>query len=248
MAYVRDIRDLANFYRSLTGRLRKATARALLRVAVNATTKAKRNAKDRFKGTAERPRSGNLSNAIFAGFTLGGRGEERHIASAMVAVRSQKGDRGTRPYGRIQEYGGPIKPKKAKNLWLPLTGPKTSRIPGNFKNMTPRDFMAAIAKQKKSKALTSYPVKGKSKKAVPKNKKVRSIMGTFTFLRENDTTLAGFDKVSGRGKTARHKFIALFMLRKQVTIPGKRYVNDAVDEEFPQFKKFLDKEDRKSVV
>lgn len=251
MAYVREIRQMADWYRALTGVVRRATARALIKTATNATAKAKRNAKDRFTGTQDRPKTGNLLNSIFAGFHMSGAGKDRRIGTAMVAVASQKGDRGTRPYGRIQEYGGTIVPKRAKNLWIPAFGPKSSGDLGKFRDVTPREFMKGIDEQRKRRiAFTRRGRKGatntgwnyagrKKRKEGGSIPTVNSLRGKFAFLRWGGMVVAGFDKVTGRGETARHKFIALFYLRKSVTLKAKRYVNDAVDEEFPQFKRYL---------
>ncbi len=251
MAMVREIRDMAQFFRDITGRVRKATARALVKTVNAASNKAKRNEKERFHGSADRPLTGNLLNAIFAGFQLAGTGQNKTIGTGMVAVRSNKGQAGTRPYGRIHEYGGTIRPRKAKFLWLPMFGPKSTGDKGNFRDITPREFMKGIMEQRKKRIFNTrstkaganakgFNYKGRSKKPGGGSKPtVKSLMGSFAFINSDEGLIAGFDKVSGRGKTERHKWITLFLLRKKVEIPAKRYVNDAVDEEFPQFKRRL---------
>lgn len=234
---VREIREMGAWIRAISDKTRKATARALLRTAVAATNRAKLNARDAFKGTADRPKTGALLNSIFAGFTMTGQGDDRRIASALVGVRSLKGDRGTRPYGRIHEYGGRIKPVRAKNLWIPQTGPKTSGVESRFRDMSPRDFMAAFLKARKTgKSGHTYKtaIRGAKGKSIFGRRKyqTKAMKGTFVIL---PSGVAGFVQRFGRGKSAREKFIALFVLRKFVDMPARPYVTPAVEAEFPAF-------------
>lgn len=200
---VRPIHQLADFFRSevLVG-TRRAAAVALLETTVAAESQAKRGASKTFRGTRDRPKTGNLLNAIFSAFELGTGGK---LAQGFVAVRSNKGNAGTRPYGRIHEYGGTIVPVKAKNLWIPLFGPKT-RLPGDLHNMTPRDFMEL-------KKNPRGHVGGISAAILP----------------------GGVAGIAVKGKGLRAKFTALFLLRKRVVIPARPYITPAIQAELPKY-------------
>lgn len=246
MAKVREIYELADFIRTISGKSRKATMRALLRTATAASAQAKRNARDNFKGSKDRPKQGFLVNAIFAGFTMKGSGESKQLAESFVAVKSRKGNVGTRPYGRIQEYGGEIEPVKAKSLWIPMTGPKSTGDAAPFKNLSPSDFMRNMKAQQKGKQSGfKYRKSGgraKTLKGVVKlarrNLKVRAVKGEFAIF----GGMAWFVKKIGGGKRMREKFIALFALRQRVFIPARPYVRPAVEQEWAKFKERLDKE------
>lgn len=229
-----EIRQLGAYIRGIHGTVRKATAKALFRTAVAATTQAKRNARDNFKGTKDRPKSGFLLNAIFTGFEMTS-GKNRRIADAMVAVRSLKGNRGTRPYGRIHEYGGVIRPVKAKSLWIPLFGPKSSGILGRLRDMTPRDFVHEAKESDKAGAARNITTVRKSKigKTGFHTEKNQKMKGEFFFYRsDRGARFAAFSQRIGSGKNVRTKIFNLFMLRQVVKIPAKPYVRPAVAVEF----------------
>lgn len=206
---VRPIRELAGYFRKeLPHLLRQAAAEALLETTVKAEGRAKRNAARNFTGTSVRPKTGNLLNAIYSAFEMTVRGGQRRIGRAFVAVRANKGNAGTRPYGRIQEYGGVVEPKKAKHLWIPLFGPK-SRLPGNLHNMTPRDFVQGM--KTKHRSLRFWII----------NSPHGKVAGV-------STKTAG---TSSSGMTVRD--VVLFSLRNRVEIPARPYVTPAIEAELP---------------
>lgn len=237
MAKIYEIRELGAVLRAISGKVRRATARALLRVAVKATTAAKRNARNQFKGTRERPKQGFLLNAIFAGFRMTGSGNSKQIAESAVAVRSKKGRSGTKPYGRIHEYGGTIRPVKANYLWLPLFGPKSTGVVGRFRNMTPRDFVKETKRNARGK--TGFKYRGK--KAKGKRPRERTMKGEFAIIPSaGGQPLASFIQHQGRGKSAKTLITPLFLLRQKVEMPARPYVTPAVTAEFANFKAVLD--------
>lgn len=246
MAKVYEISRLAEEVKGIRGKVRRATARALIRTAVAASGKAKRNATNVFKGTKDRPKQGFLVNSIFAGVTYDGSRNDNSkvISEVSVAVRSQKGDRGTRPYGRILEFGGTITPKNAQNLWIPAFGPKSSGDLGLFRDMTPRQFMKAFL-DKTGKRRVTITGKGKGKRAAFKSTRVAKPAGKFddfSMIWRGSGLIAGITKRQGRGKSLKAKFIALFFLRQKVDMPARPYVTPAVEEEFPLMKARLDEE------
>jgi len=138
MAKLLEVRQMAEFIMGLEKPIARAANVALLETVLAAKAKAVRNANENFKGTRDRPKTGNLANAIFEGFELG---SSEMSTEGFVGVRSKKGSKGTRPYGRIHEFGGTIRPVKAKYLWIPLFGPKSSGQLGRFRNLTPSEFI-----------------------------------------------------------------------------------------------------------
>lgn len=233
---VYEIRELGEFLRSLHKGVRRATGKALVRTVVAGERQAKRNARENFKGTRDRPKSGFLLNAIFSGFELAGAGTARRIAEGFVGVKGRKGNKGTRPYGRIQELGGVIKPKKAKWLWIPLFGPKTNLPAGlDVNDMTPKDFMSAKRNEKssihwwilngKKGGMVAGATIGVSKKSSGR-RKVATLGNTVKRVTLDKTT-------------TRLKVIPLFALKKMVDMPAKPYVGPAVEKEFPRFREHL---------
>lgn len=137
MAKVKTLVEMATYIMGLRDATQRGVNIAILEVVNAAAGEAKRNAVANFSGTADRPKTGNLANAIYAGFQeLPG----NPYWQGFVAVRSNKGRAGTRPYGRIHEYGGKIVPRRAKHLWIPIAGPKSSGVLGQFRDMTPTQF------------------------------------------------------------------------------------------------------------
>lgn len=136
MAKLLEIRQMADFIRSLDIPIARAANAALLETIVAAKAQAVKNANQNFTGTRDNPKTGNLANAIFEGFEV-----KKLFAEGFVGVRSKKGNEGTRPYGRIHEYGGQIKPVKAKWLWIPTFGPKSGGELSRWRNMTPSEFV-----------------------------------------------------------------------------------------------------------
>jgi hypothetical protein len=165
MARVYEIRELAGVISRIGDTTRRAHIAALIRTVQLGEKLAKINSRNVFKGTRIRPKTGNLMNSIFSGYVLNSSGDD--IAEGVVGVRSKKGNAGTRPYGRIHEYGGPIVPRKAKNLWIPLLGPKTTGLASPYRNMSPSDFVDAM-KRKGPVAIVSLQRSTKSGKVKQK--------------------------------------------------------------------------------
>lgn len=203
LARVYEIRELAAVIKRIGDTTRRAEVMALIRTTQEAERLAKLNAQAQFTGTPERPKTGALMNAIFSGYVL--TKGKRDIASGVVGVKSRKGRRGTRPYGRIHEYGGEIKPVKAKNLWLPLTGPKSRGLPGRFKNLTPSDFVALMGTKDPTARFAIIPG------------------------RRGPVAIVSLRRGRGKGKI-RDKIIALFALRKSVEMPERPYIRPAIAE------------------
>lgn len=199
MAKVMDIRQMAAYITGLKNTVERAAAEAMVWATTKAEGEAKKNAMRVFRGTRERPKSGQLVAAIFSGYEKTKDGVE-----GFVGVRSKKGRSGTRPYGRIHEYGGRIKPVRAKRLWLPLTGPKTSGLAGQFKNLTPRDLIQGMRRRGRKRADDE-----------------KFFVKTFG----DGNGIAGVSRK--RGNTVRT--VLLFALRQQVEMPSRPYVRPAVE-------------------
>jgi phage gpG-like protein len=120
-----DIADLARYITSLGTTVERATLKALLATSVSAEGDAKKNSTREFTGRGGRTLGGSLLNNIFGGLEAG----QGRFPDIFVGVR-------TVPYGAIHEFGGTIKPVKAKKLWLPVYA--------NAKKMTPREFITLM--------------------------------------------------------------------------------------------------------
>jgi hypothetical protein len=201
MAKVYEIRELARVINSIADSTRRAETMALVRTVQEAERMAKVNCRNTFTGTRDRPKTGNLMNSIFSGYILSKSGDE--IASGVVGVRSRKGRAGTRPYGRIHEYGGTITPKTTKNLWIPLFGPKSSGILGQYRDMTPSDFVQRMRERGG---------------------------GSDRFAIIPGATGGKVAIVQRRGSGVRKSILALFALRKRVDMPERPYIRPAVSE------------------
>lgn len=122
MATPRDIAEIVEFFRSGTNAVTKAGTKAQIATILEAHKQALKNEKTQFIGRNGRRLSGQLFNSTYYGFEQ----DAGEIPSAFLSVRNI-------PYGRIHEYGGEIKPVKAKKLWLP-----NYKVAGK---MRPREFM-----------------------------------------------------------------------------------------------------------
>jgi hypothetical protein len=204
VARIYEIRQLAAVIKRISDNTRLAEIRALIRTTQKAELLAKTNARNNFTGTKIRPKTGALMNAIFSGYEISK--NRKDIVGGVVGVKSRKGRSGTRPYGRIHEYGGTIKPVKAKNLWIPLLGPKSSGLAGRFKNMTPSDFVAAM--QASNDPTARFAI----------------IPG-----RSNPVAIVTLKRQYKSGKV-KSKIIAMFSLRKSVEMPERPYIRPAIAE------------------
>lgn len=223
MATIRDISEMAAYIGSLNEPILRSANISLVRAVTKAEAQAKRNVTKTFKGTRDRPKSGQLTAAVFSGYEF----KRDKAAEGFVGVRSKKGNQGTKPYGRIHEYGGIIRPRKAKYLWIPLFGPKSSGVLGRFNNMNPREFMKKLLETKK-KGETTFEHWGKTKnKAGHKN--LQKKRATFSIFRSmNNELIAWYSERTGSGRSAREKGYALFLLRTKVMIPARPYIGPAV--------------------
>jgi len=263
MATFRDISEMVNFIREMKTATIRGAAIGQLEATVKAEGFAKKNAQQNFKGTRERPKTGNLMNSIFSGFD---RSSGKQFPQGFVGVRSQKGNRGTRPYGRIHEFGGTIKPRKAKFLWIPMVGPKTRGPSGKYRNWTPRDFVRAMKSGegsffiRKGMAMVSETAGPKSRKPRAKpsgagTKKKASLKDTASKSRAAGRLAGKRPKVGGTtSNTSRKgrdklkvKTFVLFLLRSQVVLPERAYVRPAVAKAFEQMPDIMRRRIREQV-
>jgi len=125
MAEPKPLREIVNFIKRTDDIFKISGTKAIIQTMQQIKQQAIRNAIRQFIGRNDRPLSGALVNSIFTEFTQSG----DEIPSAALGVQNI-------PYGRIQEFGGVIKPlatNKMQKLWIP-----------QFKNsgrMTPREFI-----------------------------------------------------------------------------------------------------------
>lgn len=118
-----NMRELIEFVRDLPRGVNRALMLAQVVTIQDAELNAKRNAQRQFTGRNDRRLSGTLMNSIYSGFEQGSSGG---LPIGFIGVRNI-------PYGAIHEFGGEIKPKRARKLWLPKYA--------NAGKMTPREFM-----------------------------------------------------------------------------------------------------------
>lgn len=235
MAKIRDFRELGDFLRGLKSPLRRAAARALSKTAVAASNQAKRNTKTQFTGRPGKPKQGFLAAAIFPGFEPAGEGNNRRIADAFVGVKSQKGNLGTRPYGRIHEYGGPIIPRKAKKLWIPLSARKNLGGLYDLSNMTPSEFMEE--KKRKGGPLDFFILRSKNGGYVAG---ARWVQARKTKVAREVKPFGGSSPKFKTGTKLSVKSVLLFALKDRVQMPARPYVRPAVEQEWKSYKDRLE--------
>lgn len=226
MTTVYEIRQLSAWVRGVRGAVQRATFRAYARTLQTAERDAKINARNNFRGTRIRPKTGNLMNSIFSGYVLSKGGPNGgDLVDGVVGVKSHKGREGTRPYGRIHEYGGVITPKRAKYLWIPLLGPK-SNVKGGRKALatwSPSFFLEAkdagkwdfhywILPGKKGGKVAGVTYAGVSKPKEGPRK----------------VNLGGVKRVTGMAKVRTYT-VPLFALKDSVKLPARPYVRPAVE-------------------
>lgn len=220
----RNIQKLGEFIKKLKMSRIKAHNLALLEIMQIAEKDAIKNVRREFTGRVPGRRlTGRLMNGIFVQH-----GREPGTSYTVAAI----GVRGV-PYARIHEYGsqgafgepglpdGVIKPKKAKNLWL-----KNFEVPSQFKRMTPRQYVEMMKKQPREyQILESTRGQGR----------VAWFFGTAgrVRLRKGETFPEARSRVA--------KWIPLFYLRKQVTIPDRPYLHPAVVYAITFYQKALNK-------
>lgn len=218
MATIMEIREMKGWLDQLTESTQRGAVVGVMEATNLGLAEAKRNARANFTGRHGYRKTGQLINAIFAGFDV----TDGQAPEGVVGVRSLKGrstDSGeTKPYGRAQEYGATIKPVNAKWLWQPLWDSR----PSFFRFMTPRQFM----EQKRAYPDTFGIIPtsdGRSKLAVWLGTKKKTQLG------DKQRT---FGAAKERVMSVRESIVALFLLRKKSVIPARPYVGPAVAEAF----------------
>lgn len=214
---------MAAYIASLSEPILRSATLSLVKAINKAENHAKRNVTKTFKGSRDRPKTGQLTAAVFSGYEF----KKGESPEGFVGVRSKKGAAGTKPYGRIHEFGGIIKPRKAKYLWIPLFGSKSPGMLGNFRNMTPRDFVKKMKETRKAGETTfeHWGAKGRKKPQTLKKKRA-----TFSIFRSmNNELIAWYSERTGSGRSARERGFALFLLRTRVIIPARPYIRPAVE-------------------
>lgn len=212
MATIMEIREMKTWLDSLRDATQRGAVVGVMEATNYGLAEAKKNARANFTGRWGYRKTGGLLNSIFAGFDVGGNEPE-----GVVGVRANKGratENGeTKPYGRIQEYGGEIKPVKAKWLWQPLWDTR----PSGMRFITPREFIAR--KRQLPDNFHFFPTE-----------RGNGFLAVFSFLTH---------KAKGKGGKARieqfgpdEKSYPLFLLRKKSVIPARPYVGPAVAEAF----------------
>ena len=272
MATLRDVREMAGWVRGLGDRVERGSAKGVITITQEAERTAKIMTKQQFTGRGGRHKSGNLMNAIKSQFALpAATPKGRPLLQGFIVVRGQKGNEGTKPYGRVHEFGKPsatdptpIKPRKAKWLWLKNYEGEASA----FKDMTPSDFVAGLrsdpahfkllfpGKGNKAKAPVAWWI-GELKAKVKANRTTtpkrkarigatvrRSLRKALGVAQTQKRVRKAFGIKSQRrgikrGKQSGPRWIPLFFLRKQVSIPERPFVRPAIAAAVgPQGKRF----------
>ncbi len=127
----RNLNELVKYIRSTKSAIEKAHALSLLQFLSTAEGLAKRNATRQFVGRRGRKLSGRLLNSIFTDVVLPSGG--RSLPTGVIGTRGI-------PYGAIHEFGGTIRPVKAKWLWIKQWGGEADQ----FRRMTPRQFVGRM--------------------------------------------------------------------------------------------------------
>lgn len=118
-----DIKELPRFIKESGDAVDKAISLAQIVHIQRAQVEARKNAQENFIGRNDRRLSGALMNNIFTGYE---REAGNDSVTAFIGVKNI-------PYGAIHEFGGEIKPVKARKLWIPARA--------NAGRMTPREFI-----------------------------------------------------------------------------------------------------------
>jgi hypothetical protein len=200
MAKVLELSQIGTYLSTIRDATKRGAAIAMVEITNDAKNRAVKNSIKTFKGTTERPKTGFLTNSIYAGFDIAG----QDSIAGFVGVRAK--------YGRIHELGGIITPKKAKNLWIPLFGPKSRGKLSQFKTMTPSDFFNAM-----------------------KNGKGRDRFAIFNSKRGNKIAAFVENPRPGKGKKRKSIITPLFSLKKEVNMESRPYITPAVIEAYKRF-------------
>lgn len=168
---VLDVVEMARWIQSTRTPMRRGAMRAMLEATNYAYNKAKQYAMHlgALQGNAakfnpsERTRTGRLVNSIIMGFDreaaeglyLDRAGVYKPVGWVGVAMPTGKG------YGAIHEYGGIIKPVKAKNLWIPFSPLAKKLTPTQFMEMMRRKPRGAFIKDGMALMADGPIIKGK---------------------------------------------------------------------------------------
>lgn len=166
---------------------------ALIETGQDARKFAIENAKRQFKGDPKigRRLTGQLLKSIKVVFEV----SKAQLPKAFLSVEGI-------PYGAIHEFGGTIKPRRAKNLWVKVD----YKTP--YKRLTPREFMSMRGKRVGAGG-AGAGVKTWSLFKTPKGATIAAEVRSF--------------------KSVPARVRPLFVLKKQVNIPERPYLRPAAD-------------------
>jgi hypothetical protein len=139
MTTIMQMREFKQHLDSIHDGIERGTVIGLMEATNYGVAQAKLNAQRNFTGRHGYRKTGALLNSIYAEFET--KGDSPEGAIAVHAYKGRDGADGeTKPYGRIQEYGGTVEPVDAKWLWQPLWDSR----PPIFRWLTPRQFIARM--------------------------------------------------------------------------------------------------------
>ena len=199
---VRRLKGFVNYTKAIKTAHRKAHALTLIKVGQEAELQVKANIRQTFPAPGRvkgRKMSGRLLNSVNAVFET----RKGALPRGFIEVSGI-------PYGAIHEFGGTIKPKKAKHLWLKMY----DGVPKNLHKLTPTQFIDRLRNQKKTD-----------------NPQVE-IFATD----DRKMLIAGMVR---NFKTRDDKVTVLFVLRKRVKIPKRPYVKPGVDAALKKYRPSL---------
>jgi phage gpG-like protein len=193
MAETRNIREIVKYVRGLQTMRQKAYTVALIETATLARGEAIKIARTQFIGRNGRKLSSQLLDRIFSSIDTD---PGKEYPTAYVGTYGI-------PYGRIHEYGGTIRPKKAKFLWIK----QWEGVPGFLRRITPKEFFINMKKMPHV-----YGIIDQVAFYFGTKRKVK--------LRKGETF--------GQAHKRLGEFISLFILRKSVKMPERPYLRPAV--------------------
>lgn len=204
MAKQRNIRELGQYIRATRSQVVKAYGLTLAQTTQRAEQLAKQNAKAQFTGRNGRRLSGRLLNSIFSGYDVPTAGLK--LPAGFVGVAGI-------PYGAIHEFGGEIRPKQAKALWIKQYKGKAAR----YKRLTPKEFWDRLRAQRSAGRRA-----GK-----------RLARDRFTVrIRGGRLKAVGVE-------TPRGKFTPLFIMADKAHMPMRPYVTPAIREAVKGFPRVM---------
>lgn len=216
MAKVKNIRQMTNYMMRVRNVYLAAHLDTLMRITTDALTETIKNEKKQFTGRNDRRLSGNLMRSTTAEFSGNFRSVKNitQLPRGYIVVKT--------PYAAIHEFGGEIKPKRAKNLWIKLAHS------GKFKRMTPTDFFNARKRASlREVAQSRLLAKGLTAPSA-RGSKVRrqAVLEQFEIIpgEKPNSRIAAQIIRTKRGL----KVKPLFALVKRVNMPSRPYVGPAI--------------------